>query len=154
MKAHHFLLGLLWLYAPPAAVKATDPAKAATSLEFRAAWIRAAPPSSPVMAGYVTLVNPSRRQLTILRAESPAFGTVEMHEMRTVDGVMRMRPLAQLRIDPETRVALAPGATHLMLMRPVRQLQVGEHAEITFVLDDGTHRTIDFEVRPASAGAN
>ena len=148
MKAHHYWL-LLWSLAVlPAGVQADE----RTPVEFRDAWIRTAPTSSPVLAGYVAVVNTSRREITIVRMESAAFGAVELHEMRMVDGVMRMRPLAQLRIAPESTAELAPGGTHLMLFRPVRELHAGDHAEIVFVLADGDRRSVEFEVRPVAVG--
>ena len=145
MNACHFLSGLLLLGIVPAAVQAED----AAPIEFRAAWIRAAPPASEVQAGYVDIVNRSTAEVTITRADSVAFGAVEMHEMRTVDGMMRMRPLPELPIAAGQTVELEPGGTHLMLLRPVRALRAGEHAEIIFVLADGRRHAVTFEVRTA-----
>ncbi len=148
MKAHHYWLLLWCLGILPAGVQADEK----TPVEFRDAWIRAAPPSSPVLAGYVAVVNRSRREMTIARTESPEFGAVELHEMKMVDGVMRMRPLPQQPIAPGSTLELAPGGTHLMLFRPVRELHPGDHAEIVFVLADGDRRSVEFEVRPAAVG--
>jgi periplasmic copper chaperone A len=147
MNACRFLPGLLLLVLVPAAVQAGEPA----SIEFRAAWIRAAPPVSEVQAGYVDIVNRGATAVTITHAESAVFGAVEMHEMRTVEGMMRMRPLAELPIAAGQTVALAPGGTHLMLMKPVRALPAGEQAEIVFVLADGSRHRVRFDVRPANS---
>ena len=65
MKAHHYWL-LLWSLAVlPAGVQADEKAP----VEFRDAWIRAAPPSSPVLAGYVAVVNPGKREITITHGD-------------------------------------------------------------------------------------
>lgn len=150
MKPHHYWLMRLCMAVLPAGVQAGEHAQ----VEFRDAWIRVAPPSSPVMAGYVTIVNPGRSEARILRIESPAFGAVELHEMRTHDGVMRMRPVPQLSIAPGAMVELAPGGTHLMLSRPAREWHAGDRAELVFVLADGERRSVEFELRPATSGVN
>lgn len=130
----------LWL---PAAVQAS----AGDSATFDAAWIRAAPPGSPVMAGYVSIGNPGGNEIVVEAAASDAFGAIEIHEMREVDGVMRMRPLPALRIEPGRGVELEPGGKHLMLFRPQRELAPGDVVEIDFMLRDGARHRVAFEVR-------
>ena len=141
MHAFRFLFGVLWLL--PAAVLASD----AGPLAFEAAWIRAAPPSAPVMAGYVRILNRGSEEVVIAKVSSEVFGAVEAHEMRDVDGIMRMRGLSELRLAPGDAVTLTPGGMHLMLMRPVRVLAVGEQAPIEFELSDGRRERVLFEVR-------
>jgi copper(I)-binding protein len=137
--------GLLGLALLPAWVQASD----APAVAFDQAWIRAVPPGTPVMAGYVEIVNRGNTEATIRAIESSAFGAVELHEMREVDGVMRMRPLPELRLEPERTVSLAPGGLHLMLFRPTQDLGAGQRASIEFVLGDGQRRVVEFEVRAA-----
>ena len=99
------------------------------------------------MAGYVRIANRGNEEVVIAKFVSEAFGAVEAHDMREVDGVMRMRALPQLRLEPGASVELAPGGTHLMLMRPVRALAAGEQATIEFELSDGRRERVLFEVR-------
>lgn len=138
-----FVLALVFSILLPASVQAQD----ADASGFEAAWIRAVPPGSPVMAGYVTIRNRGNTEMLIDSAASDAFGAIEIHEMRNVNGVMRMRPLPELRIEPGLRVDLAPGGKHLMLFRPQRELTAGETVEIAFNMRDGTQRRVVFEVR-------
>ena len=137
-----------WVLAfAPAWVQAGD----AAPLQVERAWIRDAPPGAPVMAGYATLRNASDAALELSGLHSPAFGKVELHEMREIEGVMRMRPL-QPRLVPGERLELAPGATHLMLMRPVAPLALGARVTIEFRFRDGTIQPVEFEVRAAAPG--
>jgi len=129
----------------PAFVQAAD-----DTLEFTGAWIREAPSASPVMAGYVSIDNHGHGEVLIERVESKQFGSAQIHEMREVNGVMRMRPLRQLQLDPGRAVDLEPGGLHLMLMQPAAPLKPGDHATLEFVLADGTRRSVDFEVRAAA----
>jgi copper(I)-binding protein len=56
---------------------------------------------------------------------------VELHESTMDGGVMRMRPVESLVIEPgETRV-LEPGGLHLMMMRLKEPLVAGKHFLLT-----------------------
>ena len=129
----------------PACVQAGDD----ETLHFSGAWIREAPPASPVMAGYVEIENAGKGEVLIDDVESKSFAGGEIHEMREINGMMRMRPLGQLRLEPGQRVALAPGGLHLMLFQPTVPLKAGDTATLEFLLADGTRRAVEFEVRPA-----
>ena len=136
---------LLAIGFAPAFVQAAD-----DTLTFADAWIREAPPASPVMAGYVRIRNLGKGEVLIDAVASKHFGNAEIHEMREIKGVMRMRPVRQLQLEPDQVVKLEPGGLHLMLMSPVAPLKAGEHATVEFVLADGTRRAVDFEVRAAA----
>lgn len=99
------------------------------------------------MAGYATLVNRGDAELAIVGAVSDAFGRVEVHEMRSDAGVMRMRPVPRLALPAGAAVALQPGGLHLMLMRPARALAAGDRVELGFELSDGSVVPVAFEVR-------
>jgi copper(I)-binding protein len=142
MPAFILRLALLLSAIAPAWVQAGEP----PPLQVERAWIRTAPPNAPVMAGYAWLRNASDAPLELAALRSPAFGAVELHEMRDVDGVMRMRPL-RLKLAPDERTELAPGGTHLMLMRPTAPLAAGARVTIEFCFGDGTVQPVEFEVR-------
>jgi periplasmic copper chaperone A len=141
MNVSKWMLGLVLAALAPAAVQAQ-----AALLEFDQAWIRAAPPATPVMAGYVSIRNPGLTEVSVASVESETFATTELHEMRMVGQVMRMRPLRSLPVEPEMVVKLEPGGLHLMLMQPVRELAVGDRVEVTFVLADGRRQPVVFDV--------
>lgn len=119
------------------------------TLVFTDAWIREAPPASPVMAGYVSIANTGNGEVLIDDVESKQFGGADIHEMRESRGVMRMRPVRQLQLEPGQVVKLEPGGLHLMLFQPAAPLKPGERATLEFVLSDGTRRAVEFEVRAA-----
>lgn len=141
MNVSKWMLGLVLGALAPVAVQAQG-----ALLAFEQAWIRAAPPASPVMAGYVSIRNPGRTEVSVASVESDAFASAELHEMRMVGQVMRMRPLRLLPIEPETLVKLEPGGLHLMLMQPSRELAAGDRVELTFVLGDGRRQVVLFDV--------
>lgn len=153
------VVGLVALACTSVAVQAQDaqvqaadaPAAEAPSLVARDGWIRTPAPGSPVMAGYVELRNDGPRELRVRQVTSEAFGAIEIHEMRDVDGVMRMRPVPELVLQPDASVSLAPGGLHLMLFRPVGAVEKGATFTITLQPELGAAVPVEFVVRDAAA---
>jgi len=100
-------------------------------------WIRAAPPTSNVRAGYVVIHNPSHQGVRILSASSPHFRGVEFHQTVLEDGMMRMRAQSELQIAAGGTLRMQPGGVHLMLFEPTKPLVVGEELTLDFHLYDG-----------------
>ena len=123
----------------------------APSLLARDGWIRTPPPGSPVMAGYVELRNDGAREVRVRSVTSTAFGAIEIHEMRDVDGVMRMRRVPELVVQPGDAVSLAPGGLHLMLFRPTGALEKGATVMIELQPEQGAAIPIEFVVRDDAA---
>ena len=115
------------------------------------AWIRQPPMAMPMMAGFADIRNPCGTAVSIVGAGSPAFGAVELHETRRVDGVSRMRHVESLPVPANGKVSLAPGGLHLMLMRPVEQVGIGQRIVIELELSDGHKLAAPFEVRAPGA---
>lgn len=141
MRIAALLLALLCLLAP------ADTRAAGLAVED--AWIRAAPPGAEVLAGYATLRNAGPDALTISGARSAAFARIELHEMRMAGGVMRMRPLGGIALQPRGEAKLAPGGTHLMLMQPQRALKVGDVVAVELLDAAGKAHPAEFTVRAA-----
>ena len=120
---------------------------ALAELEISDAWIKHLPPTVPVRAGYLTIHNPTSRSVTIESVHSDAFHHVEMHETVEQDGMMQMRPVMQLTIEPDSSVQLSPGGLHLMLMQPVKESAPGNVIEITIKFDNGDEQTFRMTVK-------
>ena len=108
------------------------------------AWVREAMPAATVNAGYMTLVNSGAEDVTLVSVESEDFGSIEIHEMATEHGLMKMRSLDELVIPANGRVELAPGGKHLMMHGPTDALSAGEHIDLT--LSFATGETQDLHV--------
>lgn len=114
-------------------------------------WLRLPPMSMPMLAGFGRIDNACAMPATIIKASSPAFASVELHETRTVDGVSRMRAVPELRLPPHGAAVMKPGGLHLMLMRPRAALQAGSRVAVEFTLADGRTLLGEFEVRKLDA---
>jgi hypothetical protein len=100
----------------------------------------------------MTLVNDSGHPVKLIGGASPAARTVEVHEMTLNGGVMRMRPVAGgLVVPAHGRVALQPGAYHLMLISPDHAYRLGEHIPVTLRLEGAPSISVDLIVQ---AGEN
>ena len=111
-------------------------------------WSRLAPPTAPVLAGYLTIANQGEQPLVLRGARSAAFERVELHSMSMDGGVMRMRKLEQLSIAPGARLKLKPGANHLMLIGPKRAFAAGDTIPIELELCAGKPALrVELEVR-------
>ena len=98
-------------------------------------------------AGYFDLVNPGHAPVRIVGIDAPGFRMAEIHQTVIVDGVSRMREIADPVVPAGSTRAFEPGGWHLMLMGfledPVGkesqtitlQLQVGENAPVAIPID-------------------
>ena len=109
--------------------------------------IRLLPGGMPMQAGFGRIDNRCPMPATIVSASSPAYGSVELHESKTVGGISRMRAVPELRIAPDGAAVLQPGGLHLMLMQPKSPLKAGSRVAIEFDLKDGRRLLGEFEVR-------
>jgi len=130
-------------------------AAAQAQVEARAAWARATVQGQTTAGAYMQLTSSERASL--VGAESPAAGSVEIHETRMEGKVMRMRALSRLELLPGKTVELKPGGYHIMLVGLKRPLKKGEIVPIRLKLEtkDKSVRTLEVraEVRePTAAG--
>lgn len=115
--------------------------------QVKEGWIRMLPGGMPMQAGFARIDNHCPMPVTIVSASSAAYGSVELHESKVVDGVNRMRAVPELRIAPQGAAVLQPGGLHLMLMQPKTTLKPGSRVAIEFMLKDGRKLLGEFEVR-------
>ncbi|MFP4277841.1 MAG: copper chaperone PCu(A)C [Wenzhouxiangella sp.] len=121
-------------------------ALAADGLVIDDPWSPEAPPGR-MMAGFMQLHNTGDEPIALVAGESPQFGHVEIHTMIMDDGVMRMRRLDELVIEPGEQVELRPGGLHLMLIEPLAPLERGETIDITLIDSRGHRYPLVSEVR-------
>lgn len=145
-------LAALSAAASPVRADATPaPAPATCTPHIAEGWLRAPPMPMPVMAGFARVVNPCTAEVVVTGARSDAFASVELHETSVVDGVSRMRAVAEVPVAAGGETVMRPGGLHLMLMQPVSALAEGDTARIELQLADGRRIVAPFEVRAADA---
>lgn len=98
-------------------------------------WARASHPMQTIAAAYVVSL-PS----AITAVTTPAARVVELHEMKTENGVMSMNKVQRIAAPP-------PDGAHLMLIDLVNPLRAGDTIELTVTFEDGSQETISAPVR-------
>lgn len=112
------------------------------------AWLRPPAPGLQVAAGYFDIVNRGDKSIDLVGAASDVAGAVEIHSQTRDGDVMQMRRLDKLTLAPGQTTKLAPGGTHLMLLRVTGV--TSHQIPITLTFSDGTQRVVWFEVRTLS----
>lgn len=116
--------------------------------------VRAVPPGHTISAAYLTLTNHSRTAVQLISAHSDSAGTVELHQTREQDGVMRMRAAKQAEIAAGAQYSLQPGGDHLMLIDLKEPLNAGDSVDLSLVFSDGQELQLTLPVRsPADEAA-
>ena len=125
----------------------------AAGIEVKGAWIRATPPGAPTAAGYATVVNHGLSD-RLMGSHAAVATSVEVHDMSTAGGVMRMRPITGgLAIGASASVTLSPEGKHLMLIGLKRPLKAGDHVKVVLQFQRAGDVVVDFPVRDAAPGA-
>ncbi|ADV26817.1 protein of unknown function DUF461 [Pseudoxanthomonas suwonensis 11-1] len=142
----------------PATASAATPAAKASSktpcVAMDAGWIRLSPVPQPrMLAGFGRLANRCGQAVAVVGARSPVFGEVTVHETTQVDGVSRMREIAQLPLAARGEAVLQPGGLHLMLMQPAKPLAEGERVPLVLLLADGSEVAVELTVQRGAPGA-
>ncbi len=140
MMKHTFFPALLLLLTPLLAL-------ADAGLDVIDPWAPEAPPGR-MMAGFMDLHNSSDAPIVLVDAHSPQFGHVEIHTMVMDDGVMRMRRLEELVIEPGETVTLESGGLHLMFIEPLDRLSAGDEIAVELIDAEGRRYALNTEVRP------
>lgn len=88
--------------------------RAAQEPAISSAWAAATPPGATVGAAYMEIAGGAAD--TLLGATTPVAAKVEMHENSEDGGMMRMRQLQSVELQPGRAFVFQPGGAHLMLV--------------------------------------
>jgi periplasmic copper chaperone A len=120
-------------------------------LKIEQPWMRATPRGAAVAGGYLKITNTGSTPDRLIGGTTVVADRFEIHEMATVDGVMKMRPLpAGLEIKPGETVELKPGSFHLMFTRLKQPVVQGKAVKGTLVFEKAG--TVDVEYAVEAIG--
>lgn len=116
------------------------------------AWVRATVPGQKVGAAYMTLQSP--QAVKLFYAETKSADEVEIHSMSMTNGIMKMRKLDVLNLQPNKPEKLAPGGFHLMLFGLKAPLKAGDKVTLTLCFKDDkeqiTHQDVTLPIKEAN----
>ncbi len=137
----------LTLLAAPAAAQHTP----AGGIQVQQPWARASAGSAANGAAYLTIANHGTSADRLVSAASPVARTVELHTHLMDNGVMRMRQVQAIEVDPGTPTVLQPSGLHVMLIGLVQPLKEGESFPLTLRFAQAGERIV--QVRVMGPGA-
>jgi protein SCO1 len=126
----------------------------AASIVLEKPWVRRAvampdaKPGAPATAGgYVTVLNRGKTPDALIAATADVAERVEVHETRSMSGMVMMEKVAKVELAPGSRVELKPGSYHLMLIGLKRTLAPGQTVTLTLEFERAGRITTRAEVR-------
>mgnify|MGYP002039149721 FL=1 len=111
------------------------PAWAQTAaVKVEGAWARASVQGQKATGAFMRLT--AKDGARLVRAESPAAGLAEVHEMKMEGDIMKMRAVPTLDLPAGKTVELKPGGYHIMLLDLKAPLAKDSAVPITLVFQD------------------
>jgi len=114
-------------------------------VEVKDPWVRATVPAQKATGAFMQLR--SAQGARLVEVKSPVAGVVEIHEMKMVGDVMKMRAVPGLDLPAGKTVELKPGGYHLMLLELKQQMKEGDTAPLTLVVEGKDKKRASIEVR-------
>jgi len=143
--ASTLLLGLALLLPASAAVASPD--AQACLPKVAKGWIRAAPPTATMLAGYAEVRNDCKQAFVLTGAKSPDFMMAQVHSSTMANGMSQMEQVKRTTLAAGAVFRLEPGQHHLMLMHPRRKLPEGSVVKVELLLSDGRKIPAELTVR-------
>lgn len=116
-------------------------------------WARATPGGAQVAGGYLSVLNLGTMPDRLTGGSFEAADKFELHDMRTENGVMKMRALGPLDIPPGGRLTLLPGGQHIMFTGLKHGLKTGESVAGTLTFERAGTVPVRFTVEGIGAKA-
>jgi periplasmic copper chaperone A len=109
------------------------------------AWARATAPSAKTGGAYLTLTDHGAAD-QLVGISTPVAATAEVHETTNDNGIMRMRAVPSLALEPGRSVTLEPGGYHVMLIGLTQTLKRGESFPMTLTFAHAPPVTVQVSV--------
>lgn len=98
--------------------------------------VRETPPGSDTGVAYLSIQNNMKENLVLNYVHSPRTDVIEVHRHLYEDGLMKMREVKHLSIDPSQRLDFTPGGYHLMLFGIDERFIEGQEFDLTFEFEN------------------
>lgn len=141
---------VLSICAPALGAVAAD---STTTIQLRDAHARIMP-GAQVGAAYVRITNAGKEPDRLTAVSTPIAGKAEIHSMTDDNGVMKMRPVADvIEVKPGETVELKPGGLHIMLTDLKSAPKPGESIPLTLIFQKAGAQTVTATVdKPVGHG--
>jgi copper(I)-binding protein len=127
----------------------------AAAITVENAWARATPGAIKTGGAYMTLVDHGADPDRLVGVSTPVAGKAELHVMSEANGVMTMRPVDALTVEPGKPVELKPGGYHVMLIDLKQPLKQGDSFPMSLTFEKAGTIQVTVKVeKPGAMGPN
>lgn len=123
----------------------------ASDISLDHVWARASAGNATTGAAYLTVTDNGRPD-RLVGASTPIAAMAELHETINDNGVMKMRPVAGIALEPGKPVTFAPGGYHVMLMGLKSPLKAGDSFPLTLTFEHAQPITVTAHVEAVGGG--
>ena len=117
----------------------------AQEVTIKEPWVRGTVQGQRATGAFMQLT--AKESASLVAVESPVAGSVEIHEMKMENDVMKMRPIAKLDLPAGRAVEMKPGGYHVMLMDLKQPLKKGEAVPIRLRFEDRDKKVRTIEIK-------
>lgn len=121
------------------------------TIQIEQAWARASAGQAKTGVAYLALANTGEAGDRLIGAESPVADHVEFHLNIDDDGIMRMRKVDAIDVEPGEPVVFRPGGLHVMLMDLAAPLREGQQFLLALTFEKSG--TVEVSVDVGKPGA-
>ena len=150
MRRAFLATALLTALAATAGAQTPPPTQEGVSVSN--AWARASAGAAMTGAAYATITDNGRAD-RLTGISTPVAGVAELHETRNENGIMQMRAITDLPLQPGKPLTLKPGGYHVMLMELKHPLKMGDSFPLTFTFEHASPVTVQANIAAAGATA-
>lgn len=123
-----------------------DPENQNVIISVEHAYVRASIPGTTHSSSYMEIENKGDNPVSLVRAESNISERVEIHQHSMIDGMMRMREVESIKIEPNERVKLQPSGLHLMIFDVKKPLKSQQEVEMILHFSNNVSVTMQVPV--------
>lgn len=126
---------------------ASTEAAAEATITVEDAWARTSPMDATVGAAYMNITSSADDALVGASVDTSVAMMTQVHETTTAaDGSMGMQEIKSLPLLAGVKTELKPGGYHIMMMKLVKPLVVGETVSITLTFESGSTQIVEVPV--------
>ena len=104
------------------------------------AWVKSTVPGATVSAAYMQIQSAST--IRLVKAETPAAGLVELHNMSMKDGAMEMKAMDAVEVPAGKSVTLKPGGMHVMMMKLKQPIKAGDKVPLILTFEGADRKPL------------
>lgn len=120
-------------------------AAAYAEVQIKDPWVRSTIPQQTVTGVFFQITSTENAKL--IKVEAKGVATAEIHEMKIVGDVMKMREVGTLPLPAGKTVELKPGSYHVMLTGLKKAIKVGEELPLTLTVEGAKKKLQTIEIK-------